>query len=60
MVYEYSLLTCQYSQDLRTQLSQERESVRRLTLQRDIEIKELQGKAEKAVCHTLWPDIAEV
>ncbi|KAI0770118.1 hypothetical protein C8Q74DRAFT_1333063 [Fomes fomentarius] len=36
------------NQDLRTQLVQERESVRRLTLQRDIELKELQGKAEKA------------
>ncbi|KAI0357500.1 hypothetical protein OH77DRAFT_1435746 [Trametes cingulata] len=36
------------NQDLRTQLSQERESVRRLTLQRDIDLKEVQNKLEKA------------
>ena len=34
---------------MRTQLSQERESVRRLTLQKDLEIREQQGKIEKAV-----------
>lgn len=54
----YELLTTTiHSQDLRTQLVQERESVRRLTLQRDIELKELQGKAEKAVCchPRKWP-----
>ena len=42
-------LTC--SQDLRTQLAQERESVRRLSLQKDIELKEIQGKVEKTVSH---------
>ncbi|KAI0373683.1 hypothetical protein BV20DRAFT_669146 [Pilatotrama ljubarskyi] len=36
------------NQDLRTQLSQERESVRRLTLQREIDLKELQNRLEKA------------
>ncbi|RPD77586.1 hypothetical protein L226DRAFT_326460 [Lentinus tigrinus ALCF2SS1-7] len=35
------------NQDLRTQLSQEREAVRRVSLQKDIEVKELQGKIEK-------------
>ncbi|KAI0826824.1 hypothetical protein BC628DRAFT_1319381 [Trametes gibbosa] len=37
------------TQDLRTQLSQERESVRRVTLQRDLDLKELQNKLEKAL-----------
>ncbi|KAI0699945.1 hypothetical protein C8T65DRAFT_709807 [Cerioporus squamosus] len=36
------------NQDLRTQLTQERESVRRISLQKDIEVRELQGKIEKA------------
>ncbi|KAM5539450.1 hypothetical protein V8D89_006902 [Ganoderma adspersum] len=36
------------AQDMRTQLSQERESVRRLTLQKDLEIREQHGKIEKA------------
>ncbi|KAI0330460.1 hypothetical protein GY45DRAFT_1323591 [Cubamyces sp. BRFM 1775] len=35
------------NQDLRTQLSQEREAVRRVTLQRDLDLKELQNKMEK-------------
>ena len=44
-----TVLTGFYSQDMRTQLSQERESVRRITLQKDLEIREQQGKIEKAV-----------
>ncbi|PIL22755.1 transporter [Ganoderma sinense ZZ0214-1] len=36
------------AQDMRAQLSQERESVRRITLQKDLEIREQQGKIEKA------------
>ncbi|KAI0629748.1 hypothetical protein C8Q77DRAFT_263303 [Trametes polyzona] len=35
------------TQDLRTQLTQERESVRRLTLQRDLDLKDLQNKLDK-------------
>ena len=37
------------SQDLRTQLQQERDSVRHITLQKDIEFKELRVKMEKTV-----------
>ena len=37
------------SQDLRTQLLQERESVRHISLQKDIELKELQARIEKNV-----------
>ncbi|KAI9059234.1 hypothetical protein FKP32DRAFT_1606262 [Trametes sanguinea] len=36
------------NQDLRSQLSQERENVRRVTLQRDLDLKELQNKVDKA------------
>ncbi|KAI0647815.1 hypothetical protein C8Q79DRAFT_924901 [Trametes meyenii] len=36
------------NQDMRTQLTQERESVRRVTLQRDLDLKELQSKIDKA------------
>ncbi|EIW59409.1 uncharacterized protein TRAVEDRAFT_121374 [Trametes versicolor FP-101664 SS1] len=36
------------NQDLRTQLTQERESVRRITLQRELDLKELQNKLDKA------------
>ncbi|KAI0667763.1 hypothetical protein C8Q78DRAFT_1052496 [Trametes maxima] len=35
------------NQDMRTQLTQERESVRRVTLQRDLDLKELQVKIDK-------------
>ena len=45
----YQALTPHFSQDLRTQLSQEREAVRRVTLQRDLDLKELQNKMEKTV-----------
>ena len=38
-----------YSQDLRTQLSQERDSVRHLTLQKDLELKELRNRIDKDV-----------
>lgn len=38
------------SQDLRTQLTQERDSVRHLTLQKDIELKDLRSRMEKSVC----------
>ena len=37
------------SQDLRSQLLQERESVRHISLQKDIELKELQTRIEKSV-----------
>lgn len=43
------MLITYHSHDLRNQLTQERESVRRLTLQKDIELKEFQSKVEKAV-----------
>lgn len=43
------MLTVICSLDLRNQVSQEREAVRRITLQKDIELKEFQGKVEKAV-----------
>lgn len=46
---QYRELTVLYSQDLRTQLTQERESVRRITLQRELDLKELQNKLDKAV-----------
>lgn len=36
-------------QDLRMQLSQERDSVRHLTLQKDIELKELRNRIDKDV-----------
>ena len=38
-----------FSQDLRTQLLQERESVRHISLQKDIELKELQARIDKNV-----------
>jgi nucleoprotein TPR len=38
------------SEDLRSQLLQERESVRHISLQKDIELKELQTRIEKNVC----------
>ncbi|KAJ7147180.1 hypothetical protein C8R43DRAFT_544030 [Mycena crocata] len=37
------------AQDLRVQLSQERDSVRHISLQKDIEVKELQTRLDKAV-----------
>ena len=37
------------SQDLRSQLLQERESVRHISLQKDIELKELQTRIDKVV-----------
>jgi nucleoprotein TPR len=43
-------LTFFYSQDLRVQLSQERDSVRHISLQKDIELKELQTRLDKSVC----------
>lgn len=45
---QLTLLTLR--QDLRTQLSQERDSVRHISLQKDIELKELQARLDKAVC----------
>lgn len=38
-----------YSQDLRSQLSQERDSVRHISLQKEIEVKDLQTRLEKTV-----------
>ncbi|KAG6330667.1 hypothetical protein ID866_8422 [Astraeus odoratus] len=35
------------TQDLKTQLSQERETIRRITLQRDIDVKDLQARLDK-------------
>ncbi len=52
-VIDCTKLMLYYSQDLRTQLTQEREAVRRISLQKDIEVKELQGKIDKAVCDPL-------
>ena len=40
-----------YRQDLKSQLSQERETVRHVTLQRDIDVKELQSRLDKTVRH---------
>ena len=39
-----------YSQDLRGQLGQERDSVRYISLQKEIEVKDLQTRLEKSVC----------
>ena len=41
-----------YSQDLRSQLSQERDSVRHISLQKEIEVKDLQTRLEKTVFTT--------
>ena len=38
-----------YSQDLRNQLGQERDSVRHVSLQKEIEVKDLQTRLEKSV-----------
>jgi len=38
------------SQDLRGQLSQERDSARHVSLQKEIEAKDLQTRLEKSVC----------
>lgn len=38
-----------YSQDLRSQLNQERDSVRHVSLQKEIEVKDLQTRLEKSV-----------
>ena len=38
------------SQDLRGQLGQERDSVRHISLQKEIEVKDLQTRLEKSVC----------
>ena len=43
-----STLGC-YSQDLRNQLGQERDSVRHISLQKEIEVKDLQTRLEKSV-----------
>jgi hypothetical protein len=36
-------------QDLRIQLTQERDAVRHISLQKEIEVKEMQGRLDKAV-----------
>jgi nucleoprotein TPR len=38
-----------HSQDLRSQLGQERDSVRHVSLQKEIEVKDLQTRLEKSV-----------
>lgn len=38
-----------FSQDLRVQLSQERDSVRNMSLTKDMELKELQNRLDKNV-----------
>lgn len=38
------------SQDLRTQLSRERDAVRQTSLQKDIEVQELRTKIDRTVC----------
>lgn len=38
------------SQELRGQLNQERDSVRHISLQKEIEVKDLQTRLEKSVC----------
>ena len=45
-----------YSQDLRSQLSQERDSVRHISLQKEIEVKDLQTRLEKTVLMTSSAD----
>ena len=42
------------SQDLRTQLSKERDTIRHLTLQKDLELKDLRVRIEKAVRHPAY------
>lgn len=36
---------------MRLQLTQERETIRHVTLQRDIDMKDLQSRLDKMVCH---------
>lgn len=43
------------SLDIRNQLSLERDSVQRLTLQRELEAKELQSRLDKQVCSFVHP-----
>lgn len=55
-------LTILHSQDLRAQLQQERDSIRHLSLQKDIELKELRNKLDKTVgspheCHSIDTDL---
>ncbi|KAG9308011.1 TPR/MLP1/MLP2-like protein-domain-containing protein [Chiua virens] len=42
------------TQDLKTQLSQERETIHHVTLQRGIDMKDLQPRLDKAVCHNKY------
>ena len=46
-VISQTIVRC--SQDLRSQLSHERDSVRHISLQKDIEVKDLQTRLEKSV-----------
>jgi hypothetical protein len=39
-----------YSQDTRQQLNEERQNVRRITLQREVETKELRNTIDNQVC----------
>ena len=46
----YGGLTRNYSQDSRQQLNEERQNVRRITLQREVETKELRNAIDNQVC----------
>lgn len=45
----FSEINCFYRQDLRIQVSQERDNIRHISLQKDIELKELQTRLDKNV-----------
>jgi hypothetical protein len=43
-----------YSQELRTQLNQEREATRHATLSKDLELKEIRAQIDKTVRRYQW------
>jgi len=46
-----------HRQDLKAHLSQERDAVRHVTLQKDIDLKNLQARLDKTVCISFLADI---
>lgn len=53
----YERLTGHHRQDLKAHLSQERDAVRHVTLQKDIDLKNLQARLDKTVCISFLADI---
>jgi hypothetical protein len=48
-LYPEEILTSNPSKDLKAQLSQERDNLRHVSLQKDMEVKELQSRIDKTV-----------